>query len=130
LAADQGELVFDLPQQFSSSNVLIEVRGGGIVRRQAYYANSLAVQWMENYGQIKVGHETTGKPLRTVYVKVFARMPGGKVRFYKDGYTDLRGRFDYASLSAKGAGNAERFAVLVMSDQHGAVISEVAPPAR
>jgi hypothetical protein len=108
--------------------VLIEVRGGGITRRKAYYANSLAVQWIENYGQLKVTHKKTGRPLSTVYVKVFVRLPNGRVRFYKDGYTDLRGRFDYASLSAKGSRGAQRYALLVLSEDHGAVIREVAPP--
>ena len=35
---------------------------------------------------------------------------------------------DYASLSAKGARGAQRFALLVMSEDHGATIREVAPP--
>jgi hypothetical protein len=128
LMAGKAELAFDLPQQFLNSNVLIEVRSGGLIRRKAYYANSLAVQWVENYGQLKVTHAKSGKPLPAVYVKVFARMPGGKVQFYKDGYTDLRGRFDYTSLSAKQARGAERFSVLVLSDEQGAVIRELAPP--
>ena len=130
LPKNAAALSFDLPKEFQNSNVLIEVEGGGVVRRQAYYANSLAVQWTENYGQLRVAHKRTGKPLKTVYVKVFARMPGGRVRFYKDGYTDLRGRFDYASLSAKSSRPAQRYAVLVLSEEHGAVIREVAPPAQ
>jgi hypothetical protein len=130
LPAGKDELAFDLPAEFQNSNVLIEVRAGGLTQRKAYYANSLAVQWVENYGQLKVNHAKTGTPLRTVYVKVFARLPGGRVRFYKDGYTDLRGRFDYASLSATDGGQAERYSVLVLSEEHGAVIREIAPPAR
>jgi hypothetical protein len=130
LPAGKAELSFDLPKQFENSNVLIEVRAGGVTRRQAYYANSLAVRWMENYGQLEVAHKSTGKPLRTVYVKVFARLPSGRVRFYKDGYTDLRGRFDYASLSAKDAQRADRYSILVLSEDHGAVIREVTPPAQ
>ena len=31
---------------------------------------------------------------------MYARLNNGTVRFFKDGYTDLRGRFDYASLNA------------------------------
>ena len=38
------------------------------------------------------------------YVKVYARLKNGTVRFFKDGYTDLRGRFDYASLNGSGPG--------------------------
>ena len=57
-------------------------------------------------------------------------MPNGSIRFYKDGYTDLRGRFDYASLSTNDLDQVERFALLVMSNDQGAVVREVAPPAR
>jgi hypothetical protein len=110
--------------------VLVEVRGGGLVRRQACYANSLSVQMIESYGQLKVTHAGTGQPLPKVYVKVFARDPYGNVRFHKDGYTDLRGRFDYASLSGTGGASADRYAILVLSEEDGALIREVAPPAR
>ena len=122
------ELNFALPEEFQNSNVLVEVRGGGLARRQAYYANSLSVQLIENYGQLKVSHQATDQPLPKVYVKVYARTANGQVRFHKDGYTDLRGRFDYASLSGTGSADAERYAILILSDSDGAVIREVAPP--
>jgi hypothetical protein len=89
-------------------------------------------------------------------VKVYARLKNGQIRFYKDGYTDLRGKFDYASLNtgseapgpepraSSGApangfdyqmlrpaelGEIDRLAILVLSDTHGTVVREVAPPA-
>ena len=33
------------------------------------------------------------------YVKVYGRAQDGSVKFFKDGYTDLRGKFDYVSLN-------------------------------
>ena len=80
LPAGQSQLVFDLPAEFRNKNVLVEVRGAGITRRQAYYANSLAAQFAENYGQVEVRHKETSKPLAKVYVKVFARGENGGVR--------------------------------------------------
>ena len=130
LAADARQASFALPEEFASSNVLVEARAGGLVRRQAYYANSLTVQMIENYGQLEVRDGASGKALPQVYVKVFARDGRGNVRFHKDGYTDLRGRFDYASLSASEALDAERFAILVLDEGAGATILEAAPPAR
>jgi len=59
----------------------------------------LKVSIVENYGQIKV-MDKEDKPLQRVYVKAFAKENNGSVFFYKDGYTDLVGRFDYASISA------------------------------
>jgi hypothetical protein len=64
------------------------------------------------------------------YVKVYARMADGRVRFYRDGYTDLRGRFDYSSLSTNDLDHVERFALLVLSDEHGAIVREAGPPKR
>ena len=71
---------------------------------------------------------TDGTPLPAAYVKVYARLATGRVRFHKDGYTDLRGRFDYVSLSGMDEAAIERFGVLVMSEEHGAVVREFVPP--
>ena len=71
-----------------------------------------------------------GKPLPAAYVKVFARQGDGSVVFHKDGHTDLRGRFDYASVNGEAMDKASAFAILVLSDEHGAVILEASPPKR
>jgi hypothetical protein len=108
---------------------MIEIRSAGIQQAHAYFANSLDVQIAENYGQLQVTTlATPHKPLSSVYVKVYARLKNNTVQFYKDGYTDLRGRFDYSSLSTDMLNQVQRFAILVLSDAHGAVVREVAPP--
>ena len=119
---------FELPAEFASSNVIVELVAEGVRKAQAYYAHALRIQMIEGYGQVNVAGK--GGPLSRVYVKCYARMQGGEVRFYKDGYTDLRGRFDYASLSTDELEGVERFALLVLSEEHGAVIREAAPPKR
>ncbi len=116
-----------IPAEFANRNVVIEISGGGISKTQAYYANSLEVQMMENFGQLKLSNPFN-KPISKAYVKVYAQLKDGRVQFYKDGYTDVRGRFDYASLSTNEIDQVQRFAILVMSDEHGAVVREVAPP--
>jgi hypothetical protein len=83
---------------------------------------------MENFGQLRVTEAAGGKPLSKVYVKVYVRLAGGQVKFHKDGYTDLRGRFDYASVSTPERLPPERFAILILSDERGALIREAAPP--
>ena len=124
------ELTFDLPAEFQRSNVLVEVRGAGISRRVTCLSSSLAIQTIESYGQLQVTQSETGKELPKVYVKVYAKLPGERVRFHKDGYTDLRGRFDYASVSEPGTGDAMRYAILVLGTTEGAVIREVTAPGR
>ena len=125
-----SQLAFELPQQFWQKNMLVEVRAGGLVRSRQYFANALDVRFLESYGQVAVTEPASDKPLAKTYVKVFARMPDGAVRFHKDGYTDLRGRFDYVSLSDDPNRGAQRYAVLVLDEERGAVIREINPPAR
>ncbi|HRU18937.1 MAG TPA: hypothetical protein P5125_01140 [Kiritimatiellia bacterium] len=128
LPAGQNGLTVDLPPEFAGKNVLVEALAGGARRTQAYYANTLKVRKIESYGQLVVTQTATGKPVPGAYVKVYARQPGGEVKFFKDGYTDLRGRFDYVSLNTREAETAERFAVLVLSDAFGAIVFEAPPP--
>ncbi|MBX3462200.1 MAG: hypothetical protein KF830_03440 [Planctomycetes bacterium] len=130
LPAGGRELAFELPERFHQKNVLVEVRGAGLVRSRTYFANALQVRFLESWGQVAVSEPGANTPLPKTYVKVFAKLPNGRVRFHKDGYTDLRGRFDYASVSDDPNQGAVRYAVLVLDDQRGAVIREVAPPTR
>ena len=130
LPANQRTHEFAIPEKLANSNVLVEVTGEGLAKSQAYYSNALAVQTIESYGQVRVTHGKDALPLPKVYVKAYARMQDGSVRFYKDGYTDLRGRFDYTSLNTNELDAVERFSLLILSDEHGAVVREARPPKR
>lgn len=130
LPADGRAHAFELPKEFAGANVVVEIVAEGKRKSQAYYSNELRVSVVENFGQVRVMHLPTGKPLSKTYVKVYARMQGGQVKFYKDGYTDLRGAFDYASLSTDELDRVDRFSLLVLSDGCGSVIREAAPPKR
>ncbi len=85
----------------------------------------------EAFGELKVTEKESGKLLPRVYVKVFAQKKGGSTSspfFYKDGYTDIRGKFDYAQTSGNRLKDVERFAILIMSDTLGSIIKECNPP--
>lgn len=130
LPADQAKLAVQLPADLANRNVLVEVTAAGKTRAVPYFATAMDVKLVENYGQVKVADADAGKPLPKVYVKVYAKLADGTIKFHKDGYTDLRGRFDYASVNTPERRAIERFAVLVLSDTRGAVIRETAPPQR
>ncbi len=143
-----------LPGEFAKANVLIEIVGAGQRKAHAYHANTLKLTVAENYGRIEARDSASDKPVSRAYVKVYARLKGGAVRFFKDGYTDLRGRFDYASLnSSEGQhrqqrtsetppangldyrmlkpaelNEIEKLAVLILSDTNGAATRELNPP--
>jgi hypothetical protein len=130
LAKGKAARTIPLPKEFTTVNTMVEVVGVGQRQAKPYYPNTMTVQMIEAYGQIKVTRAGTRKPLSTVYVKVYARQRGGKVVFFKDGYTDLRGRLDYASVSTGDIGDVERFAILILSEDAGAVVREAKPPTR
>lgn len=157
LPAGKDSIELPLPPAFAKANVLIEVIGGGQRRAQPYHANTLKATIAENYGRLEVRDSVAGKAVPKAYVKVYARLRNGQLRFFKDGYTDLRGKFDYASLNssqspapprplARGAADGgpsgldylmlapdelaevERLALLIMSEVHGTTVREVNPP--
>ena len=154
LAKDKDSTELALPAEFAKANVLVEILGAGQRKAQAYHANTLKLNITENYGRIEARDTANDKPVAKAYVKVYARLKNGAVRFYKDGYTDLRGRFDYASLNGpdgKSAvelqqesapkngldyqmlkpaelGSVEKLSILILSESNGAATREVNPP--
>ena len=119
---------FELPESLQSSNLLVEIIGAGKTQSQAYYAHSLNVLVQDDYGQLVVRHQGDDKPLPRTYVKVYAQRKDGTIKFYKDGYTDLRGRFDYSSLSTNDLDFVDKFSVLILHETHGAMVKETTPP--
>ncbi|HEX2690266.1 MAG TPA: hypothetical protein VHN14_26810, partial [Kofleriaceae bacterium] len=118
------------PAHLRGKNVVVEAVGAGLRKARTHYANDLTTTLSHQYGQIRVQRASDRTALAATYVKVYARSRGGGVAFYKDGYTDLRGWFDYATLSTTELDAVERFAILVCSDHAGAAILEASPPAR
>jgi len=118
----------EIPKELRNSNMIISVHGHGIIKSLPFYSHSLHVNVFENYGQLKVTEKETSKPLSKVYVKVYS-MSHSRVEFYKDGYTDLRGRFDYVTKTGSDLNSLQKFSILILSETHGAVTKEVGVPA-
>lgn len=53
------------------------------------------------------------KGLGKVYVKVFSLDKSGKESFYRDGYTDIRGKFEYANCSGDKLKSVTKFSILI-----------------
>ncbi len=157
LPGDKDSMEVPLPEEFAQANVLVEILGAGQRKAQAYHANTLRVTIAENYGRLELRDQEANKPVSKAYIKVYARLRNGHTRFFKDGYTDLRGRFDYASLNSsehqtppipsprplqQGNGTSidtqmlqpgeldevEKLAILILSEKNGAAIREANPP--
>ena len=68
-------------------------------------------------------------PARNAYVKVYIRLKNGQTEFYKDGYTDRRGKFDYASLNTGQMQQASEIAMLVCGADGDCNVTRASPPA-
>ena len=110
-----------LPKELLRENLIVEAEDaeGRARARLTLLAGALDVQVAEERGRLRV-RDAKGRPLAAAYVKVYARDErGAEVKFHKDGYTDLRGVFDYASVSTDSEFKPAAFAVLVLREDVG-----------
>lgn len=125
-SAAPGQEEAKVPESCRNCNVYVEVLSANDSWAKPFYDNQLDVLMQENFGRLSV--RTGGKPVRKAYVKVFCKTKAGSDEFYKDGYTDFRGRFDYASISTDQIDRAAKFSILVLTEKFGAVVKEARMP--
>jgi hypothetical protein len=132
LKEDNSTFYVSIPSELDNKNAIIEIIGSGKSQTEELYSNSLVCHIYENYGQIKVMGKTDDNgqltALRRAYVKVYCETESGETKFFKDGYTDLRGKFDYASVSSDLLTKTKRFAILIVSQKHGSVVRTAQKP--
>ena len=126
----QSPTSWPLPAELRRHSVVIEAVAGSARDVCTHFAHELLLSVVASHGQLRVSHAPSGAARIAAYVKCYARYHDGGVHFYKDGYTDLCGRFDYATLSTDDLDRVERFALLVVDDSAGSTVVEAAPPAR
>jgi len=118
--AKQGELTkIELPDGLKGKNVVIEINSDDIQKFKTFYSSELKVKFNENFGELKVFHRESMKSLSKVYVKVFCKNTNGSELFFRDGFTDIRGKFEYANASGKSAKDIKKFSILVSHDEYG-----------
>jgi phage anti-repressor protein len=126
----KGKVNIVVPKELRGKNVWIFASTKEKTSSLLFNENKIEVLVYEEYGQLKVVNED-GKPLPKVYIKVYAKSKAANVAFYKDGYTDFLGRFEYMSVSSgnKSKDDVVKLAIYVKSnDPKGELIKEVNPP--
>lgn len=119
----------EIPESLRKFNLYVQVTAGSYSKTLSYFPTNLGVRIQENYGIVKIHDSVTGRPLPKVYVKCFTREHNGSVKFYKDGYTDIRGSFDYARLNVDKLDSIDKFSILVVGDQEqGLVVKQCGKP--
>ncbi|GAB9477026.1 hypothetical protein Gpo141_00014085 [Globisporangium polare] len=115
---------------------LIETVAAPIDLMRSYFNSSLQVEVMTQSGILQVFR--AGFPVARCYVKVYAKVSSGasnskgsakgKAQFYKDGYTDLLGKFDYVGINGDLIARVSKFSILVSHAKFGASVHEADPP--
>jgi len=128
-----GTTNIGLPEILRDENTIVEMsaetKDGPIKVTKVAYDNQIEVNISFQYGQLRVLHKETRNPLSKAYVKVYGQnLADDSVVFFKDGYTDIRGRFDYRTLSTDQLRGTRRLAILIKTDDHGSLIKEVQIP--
>ena len=116
-----------LPTEYSKRNMIVEVDSGVYSKNKMHFATEMKVNVLERIGVVKV-IDRNNRPRPGVYVKVYAREKGGAEAFYKDGYTDIRGKFDFVSLNTDALDKVAKFAILVTDDHLGSLVVQANPP--
>eukprot|EP01083_Nonionella_stella_P003048 8670_1 len=107
------------------SNFVLELLGNNpqntrVAKTQ--YNNTLYVEFNKKRGDVFVGNFSKF-PVIQAYVKVYLATTSNPNGFFlKDGYTDLRGRFDYLATDVSLPTESTKVAVLVVSQACGANI--------
>uniref|UniRef100_K3X8M7 Uncharacterized protein n=1 Tax=Globisporangium ultimum (strain ATCC 200006 / CBS 805.95 / DAOM BR144) TaxID=431595 RepID=K3X8M7_GLOUD len=118
----------------------IETVAAPIDLTRSYFNSTLHVEVMKQSGILQVFRK--GLPVSKCYVKVYAKVSssslsgaasGGrkssvKAQFYKDGYTDVLGKFDYAGVNGDLIERVEKFSILTSHVKFGTSVQQVDPP--
>jgi len=115
-----NQTIVDIPEKLKNCNSIIRLtwgdEGNDVVVND--YDNEIDVQVSEAVGEVRVistEEKSVGSPVVGAYCKVYSKNSDETVQFYKDGYTDCRGRFDFINISTSDQKKAVRFALLVTS---------------
>merc|ERR1712130_956599 len=131
----QQRTEYAIPPNLKNQNLFIQLISSTLSALKPFYDHELDVLIKENYGQLKVmvpspKNKNKSIPLQKAYVKVYSQTNYGQNEFYKDGYTDIRGKFDYASISTDQLNKTKRFAIFVQAQGYGSIVKEAKPPKR
>ncbi|GAA5118836.1 hypothetical protein JIN84_22575 [Luteolibacter yonseiensis] len=120
LAKDASETAVELPEGLRKGNVLVSADSGSRKLLKVLDSKAIELRHMPQDRIVQVLGSDDHKPLPKTYVKVYAETNSGQVVFHKDGYTDLRGKFDYLSHTGIDTSTIKRVAVLVTHPEEGA----------
>ncbi len=118
VALEGSETILELPEEFRRGNVLIAADAGSTKTLQILDSQSIKLEHRKADTTLQVFDSESRTPLAACYVKVYREEDGEPV-FHKDGYTDLRGKFDYLTLTDGGSPPSSDIAIFVDHPKKG-----------
>ncbi|MBK1882053.1 hypothetical protein JIN85_06480 [Luteolibacter pohnpeiensis] len=114
----ESTTAIEVPENLASGNLLVVAKSGDATSMQILDDSPVIVRNQAAARTLQLFDRETTKPVSKVYVKVYAEDQSGEISFHKDGYTDLRGKFDYLTHTGKDISTIRRVAVLIISPEH------------
>jgi len=116
-----------IAEEIKNKNMVLKLTNNlGNYNTLIYYNKKFIVNINEEEGMIKVINSDK-IPMPKVYVKCFAKVETNVI-FFIDGYTDLRGSFNYLDVKETEYTKITKFSILVVSEMFGSRIQECDPP--
>lgn len=111
-----------VPAELQTHNLLVQAAARGLTASADRLPSRVAVSLVGDEVEVTAdGHRLSG-----CYVKVFARSGSGNPAIlFKDGYTNLLGRFNYASVCLESIDRFTEASILAFDLKHGASILRV-----
>ena len=120
LAKDTTTTAVELPEALRQGNLLVSAESGNTRILKILDSRAMILRHLPASRTLQVLDAATSKPLAKTYIKVYAETRTGEIVFHKDGYTDLRGMFDYLSHTATDPASIKRLALLAIHPEKGA----------
>ena len=117
---------FGIEKSYLDKNILVELDYGKKKAFKTYFPCSLKALTL-NYTELKIV-DMNDNPIPRVYIKAFSKQTNGQIKFYRDGYTDMRGKFEYGYTNTDKLTNIEKISILILSEKNGSFIKEAKLP--
>ena len=125
---NENSTAYEIPKEYKNKNLFVEIKADSIKLFDIYLNSNLNAVITESLGELKVIDNELNPVIKT-YIKVYVELNNNnEVQFYKDGYTDLNGKFNYLALNTDQLKNAKKFYIYISEEKQGAIIRECYPP--
>ena len=123
LPKGKKQMLVKLPQDMQYGNILAVMDAASIHQVLVLNSSALFVSRDLSSRTLTVTQSKNNRVLPRCYVKIYVELDDGEVVFFKDGYTDLRGKFPYETHPTIKPQHIKRYSILTSHPQYGSKIT-------